>query len=186
MKIAVLAWGSLIWDWENPPIESETWFSDGPFLPIEFVRISKDGRLTLVVLEGALPIPVLWNFMKTDSLAEARENLRAREKTPNIDYIHYVNGNATNCHLSGVPREIRSWAKAKNIEAVIWTGLQANFETKSNVAFNEKNVISYLKGLDIEKNKLAERYIRKTPNQIKTKMRCAIEEELGWTSTSEV
>lgn len=47
-KIAILAWGSLYWDKRTLAIQSE-WNEDGPTLPIAFSRISKDGRLTLVI-----------------------------------------------------------------------------------------------------------------------------------------
>ena len=55
MKIACLGWGSLVWRPDNLLIRSE-WFSDGPFLPIEFARRSQDGRLTLVIVEKAKPV----------------------------------------------------------------------------------------------------------------------------------
>jgi 1-acyl-sn-glycerol-3-phosphate acyltransferase len=48
MRIAVLGWGSLIWSPGNLKIDRE-WHEDGPFLPIEFARVSQDGRLTLVL-----------------------------------------------------------------------------------------------------------------------------------------
>jgi hypothetical protein len=55
VKSVVLAWGSLVWD----PRELQTaakFAPDGPLLPIEFCRISADGRLTLAIDErfGAL------------------------------------------------------------------------------------------------------------------------------------
>ena len=50
MKIAILGWGSLIW---NPRIlkVAGDWTLDGPTLPIEFSRISDNDRLTLVIDE---------------------------------------------------------------------------------------------------------------------------------------
>ena len=48
VKSVVLAWGSLVWD----PRELKTavkFTPDGPLLPIEFCRISADGRLTLAI-----------------------------------------------------------------------------------------------------------------------------------------
>jgi hypothetical protein len=48
MNIAILGWGSLVWDQRVLPTESE-WNSEGPRLPIEFSRVSQDGRLTLVI-----------------------------------------------------------------------------------------------------------------------------------------
>ena len=44
MKIAILGWGSLVWDSRQLPHSGE-WHTGGPVLPIEFSRVSKDGRL---------------------------------------------------------------------------------------------------------------------------------------------
>ena len=48
MKIAILGWGSLVWNPRNLSIINSAWHPDGVLLPIEFARISRDGRLTLV------------------------------------------------------------------------------------------------------------------------------------------
>jgi hypothetical protein len=50
MKVLVLAWGSLVWDPGALRLASN-WMEGGPVLPIEFSRISDDGRLTLVIDE---------------------------------------------------------------------------------------------------------------------------------------
>ena len=46
MKIAILAWGSLL---RSETMKIGKWQIDGPFLPLELSRISNDGRLTLVI-----------------------------------------------------------------------------------------------------------------------------------------
>ena len=51
VKSVVLAWGSLVWD----PRDLQTaakFTANGPLLPIEFCRISDDGRLTLAIDES--------------------------------------------------------------------------------------------------------------------------------------
>ena len=49
MKIAVIGWGSLIWSKRDLEIEGDWIIGGGPVLPLEFSRVSKDGRLTLVI-----------------------------------------------------------------------------------------------------------------------------------------
>jgi hypothetical protein len=52
MTIGCLGWGSLIRDQGKLPVRG-TWQGDGPELPVEFARQSTNGRVTLVVTEGA-------------------------------------------------------------------------------------------------------------------------------------
>ena len=50
LKSAILAWGSLVWDPRDLQTVAE-FAPNGPLLPIEFCRISADGRLTLAIDE---------------------------------------------------------------------------------------------------------------------------------------
>lgn len=56
--IVCLGWGSLIWDQKNLPVKGQ-WHEDGPSLPVEFVRQSINGRLTLVIDQSSQLMPVL-------------------------------------------------------------------------------------------------------------------------------
>ena len=67
MKIVCLGWGSLVWRPESLKIQRQ-WFNDGPLLPIEFTRQSRDGRLTLVINKGSKPVRVLWGLMDTSDI----------------------------------------------------------------------------------------------------------------------
>jgi cation transport regulator ChaC len=180
MKIAVLGWGSLIWDPRNLHTTGE-WLGDGPQLPIEFARVSEDGRLTLVLFPSAEKVQVLWNYMNTGDLGEAIENLREREgkrtRTECIGFVK-INNEGYRCNvIPDITSDIKQWAKEKSINAVIWTDLPSNF-----TEFTEGNVVKYLESLkhNSKKRAEAEKYIRKAPPQIKTKMRKVIEERLGW------
>jgi hypothetical protein len=53
--IACIGWGSLIWDMRNLNVDGN-WHADGPLLPIEFARQSRDGRITLVIVQGFAPV----------------------------------------------------------------------------------------------------------------------------------
>jgi len=161
---------------------------DGPLLPIEFARISQDKRLTLVICPEAERQQVLWAKMKTNSLEDAIDHLRKREETTEkrIGFIELSDQKSYRCGvLSGILEEIRNWAGIKKLSSVIWTDLPPNFKIKTNYELNAKNVIEYLNSLLIGDKKRAELYIRKTPKQIRTKMRFAIEESFGWTPLDE-
>jgi len=90
MRIAVLAWGSLVWDARELAIECD-FEPSGPRLPVEFCRISGDGRLTLVVDEdrGADCL----TYCATSGLSNlgaAIENLRVREGMPSPKGVGFV------------------------------------------------------------------------------------------------
>ena len=182
MKIAFLGWGSLIWDKSREFKIDGGWKKDGPKLPIEFARISTDGRLTLVLYSGAQLIEVLWADANTEDLCEARCKLKMREGTT-LDKIEYVSlGNEdNNCKV--VPEildQIKSWARTKELDAVVWTGLPSNFKEKTKKEFNEDTAVEYLKGLKNGDKQKAKEYIQKAPSQVRTKIRERVEQELGW------
>ena len=183
MKIAVLGWGSLRWDRRNLCIDGE-WHDDGPELPIEFARISTDGRLTLVLCKGAENVQTLWACSGLKNLEDAISNLQKREGDTKEEHIGYFEVDSGKCRCNVIPEiadSIKDWAKGKNLDAVIWTDLPTNFE----LPFTEKNVIAYLRCLKDQGNeKNAEEYIRKAPCQIRTRMRQVIEKKLGWTPVS--
>lgn len=81
VKIACLGWGSLIWDPRNLDGQEE-WHRDGPRLPVEFVRQSSNGRLTLVIFERATDVTTLWVEVSKNNLDEAVKNLGEREGIP--------------------------------------------------------------------------------------------------------
>ena len=69
--IVCLGWGSLIWCPDSLPTIGD-WHADGPDLPVEFARQSKDGRITLVIEPGAKRVPVLWTRLTVGSIDAAR------------------------------------------------------------------------------------------------------------------
>ena len=92
--MAILAWGSLVWDRRNWPITND-WERGGPVLPIEFSRMSRSGEragcLTLVIDEhhGA-NVPTRSALSPRTNLDDAIADLRSREGTSS-DRIGYVN-----------------------------------------------------------------------------------------------
>jgi hypothetical protein len=94
MRIAVLGWGSLIWERRHLPITGD-WQRSGPVLPIEFSRISRSGEragcLTLVIHEqhGA-NVPTRFALSLRTNLDDAIADLRTREGSSS-DRIGYAN-----------------------------------------------------------------------------------------------
>jgi len=94
---ACLGWGSLIWEPGDLPISHE-WREDGPKLPLEFARKSKDGRMTLVVCKQGTLCPTLWNTLSSPSLDEARAALARREDLPSIKNAAFWTGSGSSGH----------------------------------------------------------------------------------------
>jgi len=79
--IAILGWGSLIWDPQELELADSAWHVDGPSLPIEFARVSGPDpntrlqRLTLVLHEGVQKVHTLWARSASNDFRQACENL---------------------------------------------------------------------------------------------------------------
>jgi hypothetical protein len=181
MRIVFLGWGSLIWCPGNLKIRGK-WHKDGPCLPVEFARISGDGRLTLILYPDADRVQVLWAYAEVNNLDKAVENLQQREGTKRCLIGFYsIKENKNSCQIiPEILNEIRGWTTNKKLDAVIWTNLPSNFEEKRRKEFNGSNVIEYLKSLQSEKQQRAREYIEKTPLQIMTRIRRIIKKELSW------
>jgi hypothetical protein len=186
MKIAVLGWGSLIWNLGVLKIAGD-WMAGGPILPIEFSRISKNGRLTLAVDENdGTDVVTRYAFSAVPELAAAIDNLKEREGAPNrnrigfVDILHGSVGDCTAKQHSEVCQRIHNWAVRRQLDAVIWTALGPNFFEKRREAFSVDAALRYLSSLDEPTKSMALEYIYKAPSEVKTPLRSAV--ELGFSS----
>jgi hypothetical protein len=186
MLIACLGWGSLVWQTGELPVRGK-WFTDGPFLPIEFARQSENGRLTLVLLPKTFAlVRSLWNTMSVNNLRDARKALGKREcpnhEKPESCVDYWPRGGRN----SFVFRRIGQWAKRSHIDAVVWTNLPPRFNNEENRIPTAEEAVTYLRGLQGEKREKAEQYIRMTPKQVDTDCRRRVAVELGWGCQSTV
>lgn len=185
MKIACLAWGSLVWEPKDLLIR-QPWFNDGPLLPIEFCRQSLDGRITLVITPEKPPVRTLWALSSVKLLNEAIESLRSRENIPtknkDIHVGRWANGTTPK---NDIEKEISDWAKEKRLDAVVWTALPPKFNGTNNVIPSIDDLITYFKSLAFEKRRNTEMYIRKAPIQIDTDYRRYFQTEFGWNPQNE-
>lgn len=183
MKIAILGWGSLLWQPKDLQFDEEIgWSENGPMLPIEFARISKDGRLTLVITKDVKEVKTYFAISNYETLEEAVLNLAARESCGR--------GQIGSCDKSKkffstkvfFENNILEWINHTDIDVVIWTNLGEKWDFKNDdgEVINIVDRVDYLKNLRNHKRALAEEYIRRTPTQIETHYRSLIEKELDW------
>lgn len=185
MTIACLGWGSLVWDPRELPVLGK-WFEDGPLLPIEFARQSKDGRLTLVLLpDYTHNVRSLWAPLSLMTPAEAREVLRLREGVleKNAEkHIHtWSRGDAPPARY----QQIATWADRLSLDGVVWTALPEKFGDAERRPTPDE-AVEHLRSLPHEQRRNAERYVRMTPRQVDTPYRRRFELEFGWSPQSEI
>lgn len=181
MKIACLGWGSLIWNPGSLAIQRH-WFNDGAFLPIEFARESKDGRLTLVITPNARLVRTLWALMLTEDEDYAKKSLAIREGISGRN-IEASIGMVKSQDKTKDPTKmiIRDWAASLTIDAVIWTNLPPKFNNTDRIVPSIEQALDHINKLSLNERNAAEEYIRKAPKQIDTVYRAEFEKKLGWT-----
>lgn len=182
MRTAVLAWGSLVWDRRDLQA-AEEFAPNGPLLPIEFCRISADGRLTLAVDETFGAVCTTYSAPSAlQSLDAAIENLRLREgmrNTQEVGFVEPASGKQSDIALQRHPEAvatIAAWATSNGYDAAIWTALASNFDQpdKAGEPFSVTAAIRYLEtveGQDAAKFARALDYIRKAPPEVETPVR---------------
>ena len=186
MKIAILGWGSLLWQPKDLQFDKEIgWSKNGPMLPIEFARISKDGRLTLVITKDVKEVKTYFAISSYESEEEAVLNLAIREGCGREQIGSYDKSKKNFSKEVFFENNILKWIKNTGIDVVIWTNLGEKWEVKNDdgevidtIVPDER--VEYLKKLKNNKRALAEEYIRRTPTQIDTHYRSLIEKELDW------
>lgn len=177
MKIACLGWGSLVWDARELPI-TRHWYEDGPLIKVEFARQSSDGRITLVTTERGSLVRSLWALMTCHSLEEAKAALALREglkANANKHIGALTKGDSDPVGVEG----LGDWLARQNLDAVVWTALPPKLDN-SEAFSTEAAILAYLSSLRGPSYDLAREYVEKTPRQIDTAYRRAIEAQLGW------
>lgn len=179
--IACLGWGSLIWDARELPIHRQ-WFDDGPLIRVEFLRQSKDKRITLVLHSSAEPVRSLWALMSVQTLDEARKALAAREGISDKNITNDIGSWSRGDVNPSCIIDVAAWATSRGVEHVVWTALPPKLNDKVNDCPTCDDVVTYLSELTGPARDYAEKYIRMTPAQIDTIYRRHIEARFGWVS----
>jgi len=183
--IAVIGWGSLIWCPGALAIAS-CWRADGPRLPIEFARISKDQRLTLVIVPDAAPVQTYWARSAGGSLESCVQNLKLREggeRTP-IAWVRRSGRIEVHNSSAEIVRGVEAWlASQPELDAAVWTDLASNWKTSlRRREFSVDDAVDYALGLergDSETLRRAREYVCNAPPQTQTAVRARLRER-GW------
>ena len=196
MKIAVLGWGSLLWDTESTKGKEfekhlercsgadGLWCEGGPTLRLEFSRISdsRSGALTLVLdYENGTQCQVGYRISARDDPEDAVCDLRQREGTRRDRIGLYLAGEEETTRWArahaDAQEEIRKWAKSTGIEAVVWTALQSNFAERASVSFSMETAMKWIKNGGPEGRRKAVEYISRAPAFVKTDLRDRLQVE---------
>jgi hypothetical protein len=182
LKIAIIAWGSLVWDPRDLKAAAE-FVANGPLLPIEFCRISADRRLTLVIDETFGAVCTTYSAPSAfESLDAAIENLRLREGMPNaraVGFVEPASGTQSDVAMQRHPQAvatIAAWTASNGYDAAIWTALESNFDEpgKGGEPFSVTAAIRYLETLEGQDAAAFGRtlaYIRNAPAEVQTPVR---------------
>lgn len=182
MKIAILGWGSLLWDKrEDFDRWHDAWEFDGPSINLEFSRISesRSDALTLVIdAEHGSPATIAYCLSRRRKPEDAICDLRCREGTSlsRVGYV-FLEGNRHNYQDKESFDAIVAWSKAKKFDVVVWSNLQSNFEEKKKQPFSIDSAISHIKSLSLEGKAKTAEYVWRAPTFIRTPLRDALEQE---------
>ncbi|MBP2534868.1 hypothetical protein [Agrobacterium tumefaciens] len=180
-RIALLGWGSLIWD-VRPEFDDQhgTWQDDGPVLPLEFSRVSgvTRGRALTLVIDTAngSDCTVKYAFSKRRDPEDAIADLRGREGTI-LKRIGFWFADGKRKYEFGVPGAIATWAQERKFDAVIWTALESNFEKETGENFSIDAAITHLQSLPPEGKAMAAEYVWRAPSLVNTPLRLALQGE---------
>lgn len=176
MKIAILGWGSLLWD-HNADFDSQhnQWLLDGPELKLEFSRVSQSRcqALTLVIdsQNGEL-CRVAYTFSKRKDPEDAICDLQSREGTTrkNIGF-YFCDGSRRQCRDANSLKAIAAWCAIKKVDVVVWTDLESNFKSGCRNHFSIQNALLHIKGLSAEGKAKAAEYVWRAPDFVQTPLR---------------
>jgi hypothetical protein len=182
MKIAILGWGSLLWDPRELQLAAP-FELNGPSLPVEFCRVSKNQRLTLIIEESFGTLCSTYAAASAcDTLDEALENLRVREGMSSAADAGFVvtatqerSPAAAKRHPFAV-ETIADWTQNAGYDAAIWTALDYNFESRTGEPFSVNAALRFLEKLEKHDSEAFARaldYIRKAPPATQTPVRDA-------------
>ena len=185
MTIAIIGWGSLIWDLENlsPHVVGEWKMQSGPRLPMEFSRVSPKRKFGLVVcLDPDAGVPCQTHVIrsKREGIATAIEDLRARERAPVERIGAFHRSGFQHGRMPEVVNKVREWCASEGWHGAVWTDLEPNFKAHTELDFSVDAGMRYLKTLRGENLAEAHAYINNAPVHTDTPLRRALAQDPWW------
>ncbi|MEM6488608.1 MAG: hypothetical protein AAF677_10150 [Pseudomonadota bacterium] len=195
--IAIIGWGSLIWDLDDlaPRVAGDWAMGAGPALPLEFSRISAKRRMGLAVCidaEAGVPCATHWIRSTRATVLRAAVDLALRERTVpgRIGYVA-LPGSAAAAGLAeaehlrqaradAVAATIDVWCRSAGVEAAVWTDLASNFRALRGGPFSAEAGRAYLADLTGGSRAEAVRYIQAAPASTDTPLRRLLAETDWW------
>lgn len=168
---------------------ADAFSATGPDLPIEFSRVSTDGRVTLVIDPDAAPIRTYCVRLEVVDLDQAIQELALREKIAEAREAEWV-GVATRDdptrNTGDTVEEVRStisrWLLDQPLDAVLWTALPARAPDGRFEKPSPDSLVAHLESLSGHARSRAEEYIRRAPEAVRTRNRKRFEEVFGWSA----
>lgn len=180
-RIAILGYGSLIWDLDDlaPHVEGGWRMGAGPALPLEFSRISpKRLRSLVVVVDAEQGVPCATHAIasRRGDLAQAAADLAARERCG----VARVGVATPGSDGSAVARRVARWCAETGAAGAVWASLPCNFEAETGRRFSVAAGLDYLRGLTGASAAEARRYIDGAPAATDTPLRRALAGAEWW------
>lgn len=187
MTIAIIGYGSLIWDLDDlaRKVVGGWHMGAGPAMPVEFSRVSpKRKRALALVIENDLAEHSRTSYIASSrsNLSDAMVDLAARERTQ-LQHIGWAtqSGNAKSCN-DVVAQSVVEWLAATGHEAAVWTDLNGNFLDHTGEPFSHDRASQYLQTLPGESLLEAWRYITFAPVETDTPFRRYLTRQGWWMS----
>lgn len=186
LRIAVLGWGSLLWDPRGLRVAT-AWELTDLVLPLEFSRISGGNRLTLVIdTEKGIDCHVYYALSSFRELDDAVADLMEREQTDDQNNIAIVR--ADRQATDPLHERTRRWTTRRGLHATIWSAFGPNFQSKSKTLLGTATPFSVeaaraflgkLKASAPTEFAAARRYIANAPSVVQTPLRLDLDAH-GW------
>ncbi|MGI9464830.1 MAG: hypothetical protein ACR2OM_12860 [Aestuariivirgaceae bacterium] len=187
MNIAIIGYGSLIWDLDDlePKVDGNWQRGAGPAMPVEFARVSPKRKQGLVlVIHADVPAPSATSYLMSNrkDVQHAVTDLAERERTQ-LDHIGYVVRSGQGySRQAGIIETVAEWLTGTDLDAAVWTDLDGNFDESTGEAFSHQAGLAHLRQLSGASLYEAWRYITYAPEETDTPFRRFLAADGWWTS----